>query len=272
MIIDIHTHIGLASDFNLSEEDVLYSMKAYNIDYSIISNIDAVEYYPDLTEIPIEMQKSQFECLNDCIKIARKNPNKLGVAFWFKPHTERLTQEIKDTVKANLDIIKALKLHPYYSKTSTDSPEVEEYLRFAEELILPIIIHTGGCKEAEPITVYNAAKKFPKVKFIMAHMGLGSDNSKAIKLISSLPNLYGDTAWVPIKSAISLIKNSSSEKLFFGSDNPIDGKDTYLHNKTGDRSLYQEYFNELKELISENDYNNIMYKNALRVFNLPFNI
>ena len=71
MIIDIHTHIGLASDFNLSEEDVLYSMKAYNIDYSIISNIDAVEYYPDLTEIPIEMQKSQFECLNDCIKIAR---------------------------------------------------------------------------------------------------------------------------------------------------------------------------------------------------------
>lgn len=44
MIIDIHTHIGLASDFNLSEEDVLYSMKAYNIDYSIISNIDAVEY------------------------------------------------------------------------------------------------------------------------------------------------------------------------------------------------------------------------------------
>ena len=140
---DIHTHIGLASDFNLSEEDVLYSMKAYNIDYSIISNIDAVEYYPDLTEIPIEMQKSQFECLNDCIKIARKNPNKLGVAFWFKPHTERLTQEIKDTVKANLDIIKALKLHPYYSKTSTDSPEVEEYLRFAEELNLPIIIHTA---------------------------------------------------------------------------------------------------------------------------------
>ena len=174
-------------------------MKAYNIDYSIISNIDAVEYYPDLTEIPIEMQKSQFECLNDCIKIARKNPNKLGVAFWFKPHTERLTQEIKDTVKANLDIIKALKLHPYYSKTSTDSPEVEEYLRFSEELNLPIIIHTGGCKEAEPITVYNAAKKFSKVKFIMAHMGLGSDNSKAIKLISSLPNLYGDTAWVPIK-------------------------------------------------------------------------
>ena len=269
MIIDIHVHIGSASGFNLSEEDVLYSMKTYNIDYAIISSIEAVEYYPDLTELPIEMQKPQLECLHNCIKIARKNPNKLGVAFWLKPHTERLTKEIKDTVRANIDIIKALKLHPYYSRTSTDSPEVEEYLHFAEEFNLPIIIHTGGCEEAEPITVYNAAKKFPKVKFIMAHMGLGSDNSEAIRLISSLPNLYGDTAWVPIESSISLIKNSSSEKLFFGSDNPIDGKDTYLHNKTGDRSLYQEYFNELKKLISEKDYNNIMYKNAVKVFNVP---
>lgn len=271
MIIDIHVHIGSASGFNLYEEDVLYSMETYNIDYAIISSIEAVEYFPDLTELPPEMQKPQLESLKDCIEIAKRNPSKLGVAFWFKPHTERLTQEIRDTIKANIDVIKALKLHPYYSKTATDSPEVEEYLRFAEELNLPIIIHTGGCNEAEPITVYNAAKKFPKVNFIMAHMGLGSDNSEAINLISSLPNLYGDTAWVPIKSSISLIKKASSEKLFFGSDSPIDGKDTYLHNRTGDRSLYQEYFNELRELISEQDYNNIMYKNAIRMFNLPFN-
>lgn len=68
MIIDIHTHIGLASDFNLSEEDVLYSMKAYNIDYSIISNIDAVEYYPDLTEIPIEMQNHSLNVLMIVLK------------------------------------------------------------------------------------------------------------------------------------------------------------------------------------------------------------
>lgn len=161
-------------------------------------------------------------------------------------------------------------MHPYYSQTAIDSPDAEEYIRLAEELDLPIIIHTGGCNEAEPRTVYNAAKKFPKVNFIMAHMGLETDNVEAIKLISSLPNLYGDTAWVSIKSAISLIENSSSEKLLFGSDNPIDGKDTYLHNKTGDRSLYQEYFNELKKLISKQDYDNIMYKNSIKMFRLNF--
>ena len=56
--------------------------------------------------------------------------------------------------------------------------------------------------------------------------------------------------------------------MLFGTDNPIDGKDTLLHNRTGDRSLYQQYFNELKEMISPEDYENLMYKNAVRVFGI----
>ena len=54
--------------------------------------------------------------------------------------------------------------------------------------------------------------------------------------------------------------------MLFGSDNPIDGRDTFLHNKTGDRSLYQAYFNELRDMISKEDYENLMYKNAQRTF------
>ena len=52
------------------------------------------------------------------------------------------------------------------------------------------------------------------------------------------------------------IKRYGSKKMIFGSDNTIDGKDTFLHNKTGDRSLYQEYFNELREKLSKEDYDN----------------
>ncbi len=268
MIIDIHVHIGSAAGFDMPVEYVLYSMDKYKIDYAIISNIEAAEYDSELNELPYNMQKPQIECLKDCIKIARNNSDKIGAAFWIKPHTERLTQEITDIIEKNLDVVKAVKMHPYYSKTAVDSPEVEKYIRLAEKYNLPIIIHTGGCDEASPKRVYNAAKKFPNVNFIMAHMGLGTDNSEAIELICSLPNLYGDTAWVPIRSTVSLIEKSSSEKILFGTDNPIDGKDTYLCNRTGDRSLYQEYFNELKALISKADYDNLMYKNAVRLFRI----
>ena len=87
-------------------------------------------------------------------------------------------------------------------------------------------------------------------------------------MLGRLPNLYGDTTWVPVSTTVEAIRRYGSEKMLFGTDNPIDGKDTLLHNRTGDRSLYQQYFNELRELISADDYENLMYKNAQRMFGL----
>ena len=49
---------------------------------------------------------------------------------------------------------------------------------------------------------------------------------------------------------------------------PIDGVDTYAQNQKGERSLYQDYFQELPKRISKEAYEDIMYKNALRVFRL----
>ena len=56
--------------------------------------------------------------------------------------------------------------------------------------------------------------------------------------------------------------------MLFGTDNPIDGELTLLHNPAGERSLYQQYFHELKEQLSADDYDNLMYKNAERIFRL----
>ena len=112
------------------------------------------------------------------------------------------------------------------------------------------------------------AKKYPGTKFVMVHMGLGTDNNEAIELISKLPNLYGDTTWVPVHSTLKFINTVGIDKILFGSDNPIDGPDTYFCNRNGERSLYQQYFNEFKEMISNEDYDKIMYKNAMSVFNI----
>ncbi|MDD6770851.1 amidohydrolase family protein, partial [Inconstantimicrobium porci] len=137
-----------------------------------------------------------------------------------------------------------------------------------QEYNLPIVCHTGGCEEAGVIHVYNAAKKHPEVNFVMVHMGLGTDNQEAIELLGKLPNLYGDTTWVPIESTVQAVKLYGSEKIFFGSDNPIDGVDTYHNNPKGEKSVYQKYFNELEELIGKENYDNIMFKNAQKVFNI----
>lgn len=267
MIIDTHVHIGNLM-FMLTEDDVMYSMDRYGIDYSIVSSINAAEFDHELKPVPKKYQHTQLECLNDVVSFAKKYPDRIGAAVWVRPYSEKADFELYKAINDNRRFIKAVKLHPYHSNVPTDSKLTEPFIELAEHYGLPVVVHTGGSDAASCVRVYNAAKRFPKVKFVMIHMGLGTDNSEAIELVSRLPNLYGDTTWVSPESTYRLIKTAGIGKVLFGSDNPIDGKDTYLHNRTGDRSLYQIYFNEFKTMITSEEYDRLMYKNAAELFGI----
>lgn len=268
MIIDTHAHIGSMIGFNLKEDDLLYSIEKYKIDFTLISNLESAEFDHKGRKIPKLLQHSQSKSLIKALDLAKKRPDKIGVLPWIKIYGESLSVEYKELILKNRKLIYGLKLHPFHSRTAPDDKKLEPYYKLAEELNLPVVSHTGGCEEARSVHLYNAAKSHPGINFVMVHMDLGTDNREALDLLGKLSNLYGDTTWVPIKTTVEAIKRYGSGKMLFGSDNPIDGKDTYLRNKSGDRSLYQQYFNELKDLISESDYENLMYKNAVRIFNI----
>ena len=65
------------------------------------------------------------------------------------------------------------------------------------------------------------------------------------------------------------MKKAGIEKIFFGSDSPIDGLDTYHHNRKGEKSIYQDYFNKLPLLLGKEEYDMLMWKNAVDFFGLP---
>ena len=83
-----------------------------------------------------------------------------------------------------------------------------------------------------------------------------------------MPNLYGDTTWVSLESTIEIVKRYGSKKIFFGSDSPIDGVNTYTQNAKGEPSLYLRYFNELEDIIGSEAYADIMYRNAMEFFGI----
>ncbi|MBR4027706.1 MAG: amidohydrolase family protein [Lachnospiraceae bacterium] len=268
MIIDTHVHIGSLLGFDLSEEKVLESMQKYNIDYALVSSIDSTELDFDQKEIPKELQISQEDSLKSVLAFARQYPEKIGVLVWVKPYGETISEEFVTLIEKNLDIIYGLKVHQYHSKTALDDPKMLPYLELARRFQFPVVAHTDGKNEAAVIHVWNAAKANPDIDFVMVHMGLGTDNSEAIQLLGTLPNLYGDTTWVPLESTLKAIETAGSEKMLFGSDNPIDGVDTYHHNPKGEPSVYQSYFKELEKKAGTEAYENIMYKNAIRLFGL----
>lgn len=272
MIIDTHVHIGGESvGFDMKEEMVIEAMDKYGIDFAIVSNAQAVEADHNQNILPDKLQISQENALKKTLGFARKNKGKIGVALWIKPHTQKITKELRDLILQNKDIICAIKIHPYHSHISPIDERVLPYVELAENLNLPVISHTGNNTDDAVIHLYELAKMFPKVSFVMAHMGLGTDNKEALELLGKADNLYGDTTWVPMSTTLKAIEMYGSKRIMFGSDMPIDGVDTYAQNPKGERSIYQDYFAELPKLISDEAYQDIMYKNAMTVFNLKLN-
>lgn len=268
-MIDAHVHIGGdTSGFEMNEEMVLQSMAKYDIDISIVSNADAVEYGQDMEKLPEEKQVKQEDALARVIRFCRANPGKIYGAFWCKPHHELLTERIDEMIAKNRDIIVALKVHPCLSKLSFSDEKMVPYLQLALKHNLPVIVHTANDFNDSPMRVYEMACRYPQIKFIMAHMGLGTDNKLAIDLMDKADNLYADTAWVPVETTLEIIRRYGSGRVMFGSDNPIDGVDTYACNPWGEPSVYQQYFGGLKELISQEDYEKLMEKTARKIFGI----
>lgn len=269
MKIDAHVHVGGERvGFQMNETMILEAMKTYHIDYVIVSNGDAVEADHQQNILPKEMQVTQEAALERVIRFARQNTGKIGVAAWVKPLHQQPTEELEKMIRENLDIVHAIKLHPVHSALSPIDKRVIPYLELAVKYHLPVISHTAASKEASVNYMYEAAKRYPSIPFIMAHMGLETDNKEALDTLGKTDNLYGDTAWVPMNSTIEAINRYGSKKMLFGSDMPIDGTDTYLCNPKGERSIYQDYFHVLPKRIEQEAYQDLMYANAVKVFRL----
>ena len=263
LIIDSHAHIGQALKFNMKEEDILYSMDKYNISFSLVSNAESVEYDHSQVLLPEEQRISQIKSAKRAVEFAKAYPKKIGALIWIKPNTERCDSEFISYVKENLKYIYGFKIHSFHSKISANDIRLEKYYSLAEELGLPVVIHSDINKEGNPLNIYNAAKRHKKINFVIVHMGLGTDHKDSFKYISKLDNLYGDTTWVSYTDVIEAVKVCGSKKILFGTDNPVDGKETL--------KAYQPIFSNLKSLLKNEDYENVMYKNAKRIFKLDVN-
>lgn len=261
MIIDSHTHIGKFLNFDLEEKVLLEGLKKYGISFALVSNLEGGEVDHQQKEIPILEQHSQIETNKRLLKIVRKNKDKLGALIWIRPRNEECNVELEKLIEENLDIIYGIKVHPYHSKFPFNDKKMFAYFKLAEKYNLPVVTHTAVDKDSHPRLVYEVAKLFPNVNFVMCHMGLATDNEEAIELIAKLPNLYGDTTWVPLDKVKKAIKICGKEKILFGTDAPINGMDIYKNE------YYKDYFNK-KTNLSKEVLENLLYKNALKLFNI----
>ncbi len=258
-IIDSHAHVGEFENKLLSEEHLLNSLEKYHIDFTLVCHTSGMEF--NSNKEPIKTQ-SQLHQAIEVIKLCKKSKNKVGALLWMKPYSEDVTTKLSEFIKEHRNYIYGLKFHPYHSQTNFNDHKMDAYFELAKEHNLPIVTHTATSYESSSKQVYKVAKNNPEINFVLVHMDLGSDHTEAMTYISMLDNLYGDTTWVDYESTIKAIKLCGKDKILFGSDNTIDGEDTL------GKEFYQHYFSTIKQHLSSDEYEHLMYKNAKLLFGI----
>ncbi|MEG0156246.1 MAG: amidohydrolase family protein [Anaerovoracaceae bacterium] len=235
--IDAHSHIGYFGGWcnvGITPEELIEEMKTYNIEKSVIStfppqaSIDAVDQYPD----------------------------QLIGAIWVNPvEGEAALNQIRDAV--NNHGFKAIKIHPLiHSFRPTDDCAIA-VARLAEELDIPLMIHSGHPPHSLPWAIAELADLFPKVKIVLIHMGHGNGIfiQSAIDMAKKYPNLYLETSGMPMHTKIAEAYHQvGRDKIMFGIDLPFHHPTVEIQKAVvsglNEEELADFFYNNAKDLLN----------------------
>lgn len=123
---------------------------------------------------------------------------------------------------------KGLKIYPPCGYSPSDE-RLFPFYEICQHYHLPVLMHVGGTSPAlqleyaSPLFVEPAARKFPKVNFILAH-GSTAFTEECVMLCASRPNIYLDISTYqkqPVENLSRIFSKGINHKIIFGTDWPI---------------------------------------------------
>jgi len=130
--------------------------------------------------------------------------------------------------------LQGLKLAPAYQLFDPLDKKAMQIYQLAEELEIPILWHQGTTfikeaplKHCQPVLLDEVAKRFPRLKMIIAHMGFPWVED-TIALVRMHKNVYADVSalsgrkWKFWTTLMLASESRVVDKLLFGSDFPFD--------------------------------------------------
>ena len=252
-VIDIYASVGKAPDGReFTSENLIQTMDETGIDHALISSISA--------GLGVQ-QQANIEAAN-----ARdQHPGRLHCLAWANPRQGKLAlEDVARSLRVNKFV--GVKFHPFLNRFYINDPMVGPFMRLAQQLKVPVLIHSAHDEFSLPARVFDLARRFPEVPIIMGHSGLaegpyrGSLNLQAMILASLAPNIYLDTSWIDewaLKQGLGFLPH---ERILFGSDAPLGGA---------------EYYKKLLSILDRQELSDkslklIMHSTAAKLFKLKF--
>lgn len=208
-IIDVHVHLGLSLEF---DEKVLKFAKLLGIErmcvfpYRVLQLKDSNDIWK-ANEYIHNLQKKYKEII--------------GFVF-VNPLTMNSKKLIDEFIGKKG--MKGIKIYRIRARSSLLNPIAELAIHYD----VPVLIHTAHRlypkdrpNESTPIDIRILAKRYPKLKVIMAHLGGGGDWEFALEVIKDVDNVYVDIGGTVIDNGLieTAIEYLGKDRLIFGSDN-----------------------------------------------------
>lgn len=242
-VIDTHCHLGPFCGFHMPEaslESMVAGMERRGLESIVLSPHSAL--CGDTREGNREMLDAVERYPGRVYGYCTLNPN--------------FPEDIDGEMDAYLDHpgVVGIKIHPAMHAHPVDGPNYEPVWRRANERELMLLCHTwgksGGCGA---IDMRSVAEKYPQVRLLLGHSCHGAWEG-AIAIARDFPNVYLElTASDYFYGMLEwMCRDAGSEKVVYGTDYPwfdpnsTIGCVTYAH-------------------ISEDDMQNILYRNARRL-------
>lgn len=174
--------------------------------------------------------------VNDFVaRYARAAPQRLIAFGSVNPRHEKEPAAAVERLRAAG--IRALKIHPPHQLFAAnayldDLPGLAEVYARAEQLDMPLMVHTGTSvfpgarnKYADPIACDDVAVDFPRLKLILAHAGRPLFCATAVFLVRRHPNVHLDVSGIPPKRLLDYLPRLQqiADKVLWGTDWPDAG-------------------------------------------------
>lgn len=112
-----------------------------------------------------------------------------------------------------------MKLTPIGHACDPESEDGMFTFSVADELGVPMMVHTGsGIPFSSPMHVLKAAQRYPGLKIVLAHAGMGIMAREAVILAKLCPNVYLEPTWTGVADMRMIYEEVGPERMLFSSD------------------------------------------------------
>ena len=208
-LIDCHIHLNNYHESTRRPttdniQDLFDKMAQYRVDHAVV-----------ITSYKVDLDRPSAEELLEKLAQDPRTTVVEGRRWRGENRTDLFSMEerIRD------GLVKGIKLYPGYEPYPINDPSLESVMKIAEKHEVPVMIHAGDTysktakvRHAHPLLVDDLAVDYPKVKFIICHVGNPWFQDTAQVLYKN-DNVYADVSGLTLGQFTDKFERYMAQKL-----------------------------------------------------------